>query len=101
MTPRRPPNENLTNCGPRADPLGADPGQDADNAKVPRRIKKSVGGIQVRLNRQKKVLVTMLCLGTLLSVAGAGTLASFTAQTTNPGNTFTNGSVTMTNVAGS
>jgi predicted ribosomally synthesized peptide with SipW-like signal peptide len=54
----------------------------------------------VRLNRQKKVLVTMVCLGTLLSVAGAGTLASFTAQTTNPTNTFTNGSVTMTNVAG-
>ena len=52
-------------------------------------------------SKKKKILLTvgvLLLIGSLLS---AGTLATFTAQTTNPGNVLGNGTMTMTNVAGS
>jgi hypothetical protein len=55
---------------------------------------------QDRRKRAKGILIGLLCLGVLTTAIGGGTLASFTAITTNPGNTFTNGTVTMTNVAG-
>jgi hypothetical protein len=48
----------------------------------------------------KTILFGLLGLGVLTTAIGGGTLASFTATTTNPGNVFTNGSVAMTNVAG-
>jgi len=53
-----------------------------------------------RSKRMKTVLFGLLGLGVLTTAIGGGTLASFTATTTNPGNVFTNGSVAMTNVAG-
>ena len=53
-----------------------------------------------RSKRTKKILFGLLGLGVLTTAIGGGTLASFTATTTNPGNIFTNGSVAMTNVAG-
>jgi hypothetical protein len=48
-----------------------------------------------------KVLTTMLVIGIAGSTVSYGTFATFTAQTTNPGNTFASGTMTMTNVAGS
>jgi len=48
----------------------------------------------------RKILFGLLGLGVLTTAVGGSTIASFTAQTTNPSNVFTNGTVTMTNVAG-
>ena len=49
----------------------------------------------------QKILATIVVLGAVTSVIGATTFATFSAQTTNPGNTFKAGTVAMTNVAGS
>ena len=49
----------------------------------------------------RKLLLSLLVLGAMSSFIGAGTFASFSALTTNGTNTFENGTVTMTNVAGS
>src|SRR2546421_435191 len=48
------------------------------------------------MDRNKKVLITMLVLGALAAVGG-GTYASFNAVTTNPGNTFQTGSIFLSN----
>lgn len=47
----------------------------------------------------RKLLLSLLVLGAISSLIGAGTFASFSALTTNA-NTFESGTVTMTNVAG-
>lgn len=52
-------------------------------------------------DRRKTALVALIGLGLLATIVTAGTLASFTATTTNPNNVFQGGTVTMTNVAGS
>jgi hypothetical protein len=48
-----------------------------------------------------RVLGTLLVIGIAGSTVSYGTFATFTAQTTNDGNTFSTGTLTMTNVAGS
>jgi predicted ribosomally synthesized peptide with SipW-like signal peptide len=45
----------------------------------------------------QKVLLSMFGLGIMGSVIGHGTMASFTATSTNPGTTFTAGTLLMTN----
>ncbi|MGH7904605.1 MAG: hypothetical protein ACREPA_10865 [Candidatus Dormibacteraceae bacterium] len=47
----------------------------------------------------KKTLAGIIAAGALLALAG-GTMAGFNASTVNPGNVLSNGTVTMTNVAG-
>ena len=54
----------------------------------------------MNFDRRKSALVGLIALGTVATVVTAGTLANFTATTSNPTNTFQNGTVTMTNVAG-
>jgi predicted ribosomally synthesized peptide with SipW-like signal peptide len=46
-------------------------------------------------SRRKKVLLSMGVLAGVGALAGAGTFASFTAQTTNPGNTFADGTLVL------
>jgi predicted ribosomally synthesized peptide with SipW-like signal peptide len=46
-------------------------------------------------SRSKKVLLSMGVLAGIGALAGAGTFASFTAQTTNPGNTFASGTLVL------
>lgn len=46
-------------------------------------------------SRSKKVLLSMGVLAGVGALAGAGTFASFTAQTTNPGNTFAAGTLVL------
>jgi hypothetical protein len=48
------------------------------------------------MDRTKKVLITLLVVGALATV-GVGTYATFTAQTTNAGNTVTTGSLVLSN----
>ncbi|MGH7777327.1 MAG: hypothetical protein ACREPI_09135 [Candidatus Dormibacterales bacterium] len=47
----------------------------------------------------KKVMAGLITIGALLALTGA-TMASFNAVTTNPSNVFANGTVTLTDVAG-
>ena len=49
---------------------------------------------------RNKLLISLGVLMVLGSFMTAGTLATFSAQTSNPSNVFGNGSMTMTNVAG-
>ena len=54
-------------------------------------------GVRVSgLTRTRKVLLSLLALGALAAV-GAGTLASFNAQTSNSSNTFQTGTITLSN----
>jgi len=48
------------------------------------------------VNRTKKVLISMLVLGALATV-GAGTYATFSAQTVNQNNTFATGTILLSN----
>lgn len=52
------------------------------------------------MSNVRKCLLSLLVLGVVTSVITGGTFASFSAQTTNPANTFAAGTLTMTNVAG-
>lgn len=45
----------------------------------------------------KKVLLTVMVLGMVSGVLGSGTFATFTAQTTNPNNTFVAGTLVLSN----
>ncbi|HEX8228237.1 MAG TPA: TasA family protein, partial [Chloroflexia bacterium] len=45
----------------------------------------------------KKVLLTVMVLGMVSGVLGSGTFATFTAQTTNPNNTFQAGTLVLSN----
>ena len=54
----------------------------------------------LKMSNLKRVLWSLVVLGVLTTVVGASSFASFTAQTTNPSNTFAAGTLTMTNVAG-
>ena len=52
-------------------------------------------GVRVSgLTRTRKILISLLALGALAAV-GAGTFASFNAQTTNSSNTFQTGTITL------
>ena len=46
----------------------------------------------------RKILLSLLVVGAITAVVGGGSFASFSAQTTNPANTFAAGTLTMTNV---
>ena len=48
----------------------------------------------------KRVLLSLLAVGVLGSGVGVGTFATFSATTTNPSNTFTAGTLQMTNSSG-
>jgi predicted ribosomally synthesized peptide with SipW-like signal peptide len=54
----------------------------------------------MRLSLQKKVLLSIAVVAGIGALAGAGTFATFTAQTTNP-NTFANGTLVLSNKVGS
>ena len=54
----------------------------------------------MKLNLQKKVLLSMGVVAGIGALAGAGTFATFTAQTTNPSNTFANGTLVLSNKVG-
>src|SRR5262245_25628517 len=47
----------------------------------------------------KKVLLTMFGVGVVSSLMSVGTFATFTATTTNPGNTFATGTLQITDSA--
>jgi hypothetical protein len=49
---------------------------------------------------RRKILITSAILLLMSAVIGAGTFATFNAQTTNPANNLGNANATMTNVAG-
>ena len=51
----------------------------------------------MKLNLRQKVLLSMGVVAGIGALAGAGTFATFTAQTTNPGNTFANGTLVLSN----
>jgi len=51
----------------------------------------------MRLSLQKKVLLSLGVVAGIGALAGAGTFATFTAQTTNPSNTFANGTLVLSN----
>ena len=51
----------------------------------------------MKLSLQKKVLLSMGVVAGIGALAGAGTFATFTAQTTNPDNTFANGTLVLSN----
>jgi len=52
------------------------------------------------VNRKRKLLVSLLVLGTLGSIVGFGAFSAFTATTTNSGNTLTAGTVIINQHAG-
>ena len=49
------------------------------------------------MNLKKKVLMTLGTIGVAAAVAGGGSFATFDAQTTNPGNVFSTGTLVMSN----
>ena len=51
----------------------------------------------MKLSRKRKVLLTLGVVAGIGALAGAGTFATFTAQTTNPGNTFADGTLVLSN----
>ena len=55
----------------------------------------------MKLSLPRKVLLTMAVVAGIGALAGAGTFATFTAQTTNPSNTFANGTLVLSNKVGS
>jgi hypothetical protein len=54
----------------------------------------------MQLSLHKKVLLSMGVVAGIGALAGAGTFATFTAQTTNPTNTFANGTLVLSNTVG-
>jgi hypothetical protein len=50
------------------------------------------------MNRMRKILVATLLVGGAATAIGAGTFASFTASTSNAGNTFDTGTLVLSNV---
>jgi hypothetical protein len=55
----------------------------------------------MKLSLHKKVLLSMGVVAGIGALAGAGTFATFTAQTTNPTNTFANGTLVLSNTVDS
>jgi hypothetical protein len=55
----------------------------------------------MRLSLPKKMLLSVGVVAGIGALAGAGTFATFTAQTTNPSNTFANGTLVLSNTVGS
>ena len=51
----------------------------------------------MKLSLPRKVLFSMGVVAGIGALAGAGTFATFTAQTTNPSNTFANGTLVLSN----
>lgn len=51
----------------------------------------------MKLSLQKKVLLSIGVVAAIGALAGAGTFATFTAQTTNPTNTFADGTLVLSN----
>ena len=51
----------------------------------------------MRLSLPRKMLLSVGVVAGLGALAGAGTFATFTAQTTNPSNTFANGTLVLSN----
>lgn len=51
----------------------------------------------MKLSLGKKVLLSLGVVAGIGALAGAGTFATFTAQTTNPSNTFANGTLVLSN----
>jgi predicted ribosomally synthesized peptide with SipW-like signal peptide len=49
-----------------------------------------------QMSRKSKVLLSLLLVGLLGAVAGMGVFSAFSSTTTNPNNTFSAGSVTLT-----
>jgi hypothetical protein len=54
----------------------------------------------MKLSFHKKVLLSLGVVAGIGALAGAGTFATFTAQTTNPTNTFANGTLVLSNTVG-
>src|SRR5438132_622753 len=52
----------------------------------------------MKLNMFKRVCLTVMGVGVISSLVSVGTFATFTATTTNPGNTFAAGVLTITDV---
>jgi hypothetical protein len=55
----------------------------------------------MKLSLRRKVLLSLGVVAGIGALAGAGTFATFTAQTTNPGNTFANGTLVLSNTVNS
>ncbi|MDQ1490727.1 MAG: hypothetical protein QOJ23_3241 [Actinomycetota bacterium] len=55
----------------------------------------------MKLSLHRKVLLSMGVVAGIGALAGAGTFATFTAQTTNPNNTFADGTLVLSNTVGS
>ena len=55
----------------------------------------------MKLSFQKKVLLSIGVVAAIGALAGAGTFATFTAQTTNPSNTFADGTLVLSNTVNS
>ena len=51
----------------------------------------------MKLNLQQKVLLSLGVVATIGALVGAGTFATFTAQTSNPTNTFADGTLVLSN----
>lgn len=51
----------------------------------------------MKLSTPQKVLASMAVVAVVGALAGAGTFATFTAQTSNPSNTFANGTLVLSN----
>jgi predicted ribosomally synthesized peptide with SipW-like signal peptide len=49
------------------------------------------------MSNGKKMLLTLMVFGMVTAVLGSGTFATFTAQTTNPNNTFAAGTLVLSN----
>ncbi|HVW33488.1 MAG TPA: hypothetical protein VHL53_13190 [Acidimicrobiia bacterium] len=54
----------------------------------------------MKLNLRQKVLLSIGVVAGIAALAGAGTFATFTAQTSNPTNTFANGTLVLSNQVG-
>lgn len=54
----------------------------------------------MKLSLHKKILLSLGVVAGIGALAGAGTFATFTAQTTNPTNTFANGTLVLSNTVG-
>src|SRR5205807_2047333 len=54
----------------------------------------------MKLSLHKKVLLSLGVVAGIGALAGAGTFATFTAQTTNPTNVFADGTLVLSNTVG-
>lgn len=50
---------------------------------------------------RRKLALSLAAVGVAVGLAGAGTFATFSAQSTNPGNTFATGTIVLSNTANS